>query len=105
MGRAFPYALTPSASGIQSVATVADLATITDPDAGDQAVVQTPPSLWEYSGTEWEQLSPPDVQLAGGYSSTLPTVIPGLVTSPQQYTSGLSEPALGAAYSTTAWSP
>ncbi len=93
-----------AAGGIPTYATEADLSSLS-PETGDQAVVEAPPSLWEYDGAEWVMLSPPDIQLGGGYSSTLPTVIPGLVTSPQQYTSGLSEPALGAAYSTTAWSP
>lgn len=109
MGRAFPYSLaaqsTGGAGGIETVATFADLASIADPEAGDQAVVETPPSLWEYSGTEWEQLSPPEVQLAGGYSSTLPTVLGLLITTPAQYTNPVVGPALGAAYSTTAWSP
>lgn len=96
---------TGGAGGIETVATFADLASIADPEAGDQAVVETPPSLWEYSGTEWEQLSPPEVQLAGGYSSTLPTVLGLLITTPAQYTNPAVGPALGAAYSTTAWSP
>ena len=90
--------------GIPTYATEADLSSLS-PETGDRAVVETPPSLWEYDGAEWVMLSPPDIQLGGGYSSTPPTVIPGLVTSPQQYTSGTSEPALGAAYSTTPWSP